>query len=83
MNTRILLSATATIAMALCSCGSDEKGTTLTVIDIETLVDAPDTGEGRLEMLVNPEVTDSTMLGISNVAGTIGDLLFVSDKGRL
>ena len=83
MNTRILLSATATIAMALCSCGSDEKGTTLTVIDIETLVDAPDTGEGRLEMLVNPEVTDSTMLGISNVAGTIGDLLFVSDKGQL
>lgn len=83
MNTKIILSATATLAIALCSCGSDRSDRQLTVINIESLVDAADTGEGRLEMLVNPEVTDSTMLGQCNVAGTIGNRLFVSDKGQL
>lgn len=83
MNARIFLVATASLAIALCSCGSNETGKTLPVIDIETLVNAPDTGEGRLEMLVSPEVTDSTMLGQSNVAGVMGDLLYVSDKGQL
>ncbi|WP_289733252.1 6-bladed beta-propeller [Paramuribaculum intestinale] len=83
MNTKIILSATAAIAMTLCACGSDQSDRPLTVIDIETLVDAADTGEGRLEMLIHPEVTDSTMLGISNIAGTVGNRLFVSDKGQL
>ncbi len=83
MNTKIILSATAAIAMTLCACGSDQSDRPLTVIDIESLVDAADTGEGRLEMLIHPEVTDSTMLGISNIAGTVGNRLFVSDKGQL
>ena len=83
MDTKIILSATAAIAMTLCACGSDQSDRPLTVIDIESLVDAADTGEGRLEMLIHPEVTDSTMLGISNIAGTVGNRLFVSDKGQL
>ena len=74
MNTKIILSATAAIAMTLCACGSDQSDRPLTVIDIESLVDAADNYEGRLEMLIHPEVTDSTMLGISNIAGTVGNL---------
>ncbi len=83
MNTKTILSATAALAIALYSCGSDQSDRQLTVINIESLVDAADTGEGRLEMLIHPEVTDSTMLGNSNISGVVGNRLFVSDKGQL
>ena len=77
---------TAAIAVAVCSC-SEKNGANIPVIDLATNVGCSNVGSlndlFEVTEIVNPELTDSTLLKYADVRGERDNILYVQEGNRL